>query len=71
MKALYPLSGLCPHTKILKFKGHRILHTFASPAMPTLKPKLVKECNLPNTQDYFVNFEIVDLKPSSEKPVMV
>jgi len=39
--------------------------------MPTLKPKLAKECNLPNAQDCFVNFEIVDLKPSSEKPAKV
>ena len=31
-------------TKILKF-CLPTLHTFASPTMPTLKPKLAKECN--------------------------
>ncbi len=31
------------HTKILKCQ--HTLHTFASPTMPTHKPKLAKECN--------------------------
>jgi len=36
-----------------KIEIRHTLHTFASPARPTNKPKLAKECNHPSTNTNF------------------